>query len=382
MSGSLAHFEVIARDGEARLSTLRTRSGEVDLPAFMPVGTGAAVKALAPDEVRAAGYGLVLANTYHLILRPGVEVVQRAGGIASFMAWDGPVLTDSGGYQVFSLADRCKVSDEGVRFRSHIDGTELSLTPEQAWSVQQRLGADVAMALDVCAPGSAARSEIARAAGQTTRWLDRTVEARAGSGPLLFGIVQGGVEQDLRLAHIEEVASRPVDGIALGGLSVGEDVDRTLETVRGAAPRMPASLPRYLMGMGTPADILAAVASGIDLFDCVLPTRNARNGQVFTSRGRYSIKWSCWKENAEPLDPGCACPVCRTFDRRYLRHLFVAGEMLGARLLTLHNLTYYGALLGAIRRAIRDGRFDEFHRSVLEGHEEGPGGAPDREGQT
>ncbi len=377
MAGSHTHFEVRARDGEARRSTLSTRSGAVELPAFMPVGTAAAVKALTPAEVRDAGFGLVLANTYHLMLRPGVDVVQGAGGIGRFMAWDGPVLTDSGGYQVFSLASRCVVGEGGVRFQSHIDGTALSLTPEEAYDVQCRLGTDVAMALDECPPGGAGEDVVEDACARTTRWLDRTLQVRREDGPLLFGIAQGGVDEALRLAHVEQVASRPVDGLALGGLSVGEDMDLTRHVVSLAAPHMDPARPRYLMGMGTPEDILHAVGSGIDLFDCVLPTRNARNGQAFTSRGRYSIKWSCWREDAGPLDPDCGCPVCRTFDRRYLRHLFVAGEMLSARLLTLHNVSYYGRLMARIREAVAEGRLERLRAETLEGYERGPGGRPD-----
>ena len=376
MSRDGHRFEVLARDGEARRSTLTTRSGAVELPAFMPVGTAAAVKALSPAEVRDAGFGMVLANTYHLMLRPGVDVVERAGGIGRFMAWDGPVLTDSGGYQVFSLASRCRIDEQGVTFRSHIDGSPLSLTPEDAYDVQHRLGADVAMALDVCPSGRAGADEIAGACERTTRWLDRTVEARREDGPLLFGIAQGGVDETRRTEHIEEVSGRPVDGVALGGLSVGEDVERTREMV-ALASRMDPDRPRYLMGMGTPEDILHAVGSGIDLLDCVLPTRNARNGQVFTSRGRYSIKWSCWREDAGPLDPECGCPVCSTFDRRYLRHLFVAGEILSARLLTLHNLTYYGTLMARVREAVGEGRLDRLRTEMMEEYGRGPGGRPD-----
>ena len=373
-SGSM--LEILARDGEARLGVLHTPSGDVDLPAFMPVGTAAAVKGLTPDEVRSAGFGLLLANTYHLVLRPGVDVVERAGGIARFMSWRGPVLTDSGGYQILSLAHRCKVSEEGVRFQSHIDGSPVSLTPEEAYSAQLRLGADVAMALDVCLPSASARPDLASAASRTTRWLERTLAVREPA-PLLFGIVQGGVDEDLRLAHLAEIASLPVDGVALGGLSVGEDLDLTHRLISAVAPRMPAASPRYLMGMGRPEDILHAVRSGIDLFDCVLPTRNARNGQVFTSVGRYSIKWSAWRDDSLPLDPACSCPACRSFDRRYLRHLFVSGEILSARLLTLHNLTHYASLMAGIRSAIRSARLDDFARETLEGYARGPGAAPD-----
>ncbi len=372
-------FRILATDGEARLSRLSLGGRAVDLPAFMPVGTVAAVKTLTPSEVRGAGFGLVLANTYHLLVRPGVDVVERAGGIARFMAWDGPVLTDSGGFQVFSLADRCKVTEEGVRFSSHVDGTPLALTPEQAYGVQRRLGADVAMALDVCPPGRAGRDEVARAAQRTTRWLDRTIPSRKDGGPLLFGIAQGGVFEDLRLAHVAEVGSRPVDGVALGGFSVGEDQDSTRETIAVAAPRMPADRPRYLMGMGRPVDIVHAVAAGIDLFDCVLPTRNARNGQAFTSEGRLSVKWARFREDPAPLDPSCECPVCRTFDRRYLRHLWVAGEMLCARLLSLHNLTYYGTLMASIRSAIAQGGLSVLARTIAAASEAGPAPEPGEE---
>jgi queuine tRNA-ribosyltransferase len=368
MSGTKSAFEVIATDGGARLSKLTLAGGPVALPAFMPVGTAAAVKSLTPDEVRGAGFGLVLANTYHLMLRPGVDVVENAGGIASFMAWEGPVLTDSGGYQVFSLADRCKVTEDGASFRSHIDGAALTLTPETAYDVQRRLGTDVAMALDVCPPGRAGRDVVAAACERTTRWLDRTIRSRVEGGPLVFGIAQGGVMEDLRLSHLGQVASRPVDGVALGGLSVGEDIEKTWQVIAASGPAMPADRPRYLMGMGRPEDILHAVGCGIDMFDCVMPTRSARHGQVFSSQGRYSIKLSRLKQDAEPLDPQCDCPVCKTFERRYLRHLFVAGETLGARLLTLHNLSYYGSLMRGIRDAIPAGNLDSFARSVIEGY--------------
>lgn len=319
----MGHFEVMATSGLARRSVLGLGAHSVELPAFMPVGTAAAVKSLTASEVREAGFELVLSNTYHLMLRPGVDTVQKAGGIARFMAWDGPVLTDSGGYQVFSLARRCKVTEQGVTFRSHIDGSALELTPESAYEVQRRMGTDVAMVLDVCPPGDAAPREIVDACERTTRWLDRALRARTQGGPLVFGICQGGTDLGLRADHLASVASRPVDGVALGGLSVGEDIERTWEVVARVAPDMPALRPRYLMGMGRPQDILHAVSCGVDLFDCVMPTRSARHGQAFTSRGTVSVKLARFKDDSGPLDPGCGCPVCRTYEMRYIRHLFV-----------------------------------------------------------
>ncbi|MFW6052013.1 MAG: tRNA guanosine(34) transglycosylase Tgt [Myxococcota bacterium] len=350
-------FEVGGRDGAARTGRFTTPRAVVETPAFMPVGTQATVKGLTPAEVRSTGARLVLANTYHLWLRPGAERVHRLGGVQRFMAWDGAVLTDSGGYQVFSLADTRKIDDDGVTFRSHLDGALLRLTPEEAMRVQALLGSDVAMVLDECPPGGATRDEVERAVRRTSAWATRCLAAPAAPGQARFGIVQGGVFEDLRRAHLEEIAPMPFDGIALGGFSVGEPVATMHELLHVLVPRMPADRPRYLMGVGTPYDLIAAVGAGIDLFDCVLPTRNARNGQAFTWHGRVNLRQARHADDDAPLDPACDCPTCRTHSRAYLRHLFKAGEMLGPRLLTLHNLSLYGALMRAARAAIAEARY-------------------------
>jgi len=355
-----------ATDGEARTGSLETPSGSVPLPAFMPVGTRAAVKAVDPDEVRASGAAILLGNTYHLMLRPGEEPIRRAGGLARFMGWHGPTLTDSGGFQVFSLAERVKITDDGVVFSSHIDGTRIELTPERAVQVQGALGSDVAMALDECPPGDAPRDEVERAIARTTAWAGRQLAVERPAGQALFGIVQGGVHVDLRLAHLDELAPLGFDGIALGGLSVGEPIEEMYRVLAEVAPRMPGDRPRYLMGVGTPEDILEAIGFGVDMFDCVLPTRNARNGQAFVHGGRINIKQARYAEDPSALDPQCDCPCCARFDRRYLRHLFMAGEMLSARLLTLHNLHHYGALMRGARDAIAAGTFAAFRRAWLE----------------
>jgi queuine tRNA-ribosyltransferase len=358
-------FRISATDGRARTGALETAHGEVPLPAFMPVGTRAAVKAVDPDEVRGSGASILLGNTYHLMLRPGEEVIRRAGGLARFMGWHGPTLTDSGGFQAFSLGERVRISDQGVVFASHLDGTRLALTPERAAEVQAAIGADIAMALDECAPGEAGRDAVARAMARTTAWARRQLVVPRPAGQALFGIVQGGTHEDLRLAHIEELAGLPFDGLALGGLSVGEPVPEMYRVLHAVAHLLPADRPRYLMGVGTPADILEASECGVDMFDCVLPTRNARNGQAFVRGGRINIKQARYAEDALPLDPGCACPCCSRFERRYLRHLFLAGEMLASRLLTLHNLHHFGTLMAGIREAITAGRLADFKRDWL-----------------
>ena len=358
-------FTVRSVDGEARAGAIRTPHGEVPTPAFMPVGTRAAVKAVDPEEVRASGAAILLGNTYHLMLRPGEELIRRAGGLAAFMGWRGPTLTDSGGFQIFSLAARVKIADEGVVFSSHVDGARIELTPERAIAVQAALGSDIAMALDECPPGDAPREVVERAIARTTLWARRQIGAPRAAGQALFGIVQGGTHVDLRLAHLAELAAMPFDGMALGGLSVGEPVPEMYRVLAEVAPAMPASRPRYLMGVGTPADILEAIGHGVDMFDCVLPTRNARNGQAFVRGGRINIKQAQYAEDPGPLEEGCACPCCARFERRYLRHLFLAGEMLVARLLTIHNLHHFGALMRGAREAIAAGRFAELKRSWL-----------------
>jgi queuine tRNA-ribosyltransferase len=354
------------QDGQARAGVLRTRRGEVLTPTFMPVGTQGVVKTLTPGEVEATGARIVLANTYHLWLRPGPDVVAAQGGLHSFMKWRHPILTDSGGYQAFSLADRRTLSDDGFVFQSHLDGSKHHLTPEEAMRVQGLLGADIAMQLDVCPPGGAPREEVEAAVAQTTRWARRCLAARRDE-QAVFGIVQGGLHADLRRQHTEELAALAFDGLALGGFSVGEPIDEMHRVVAEVAPHLPIERPRYLMGVGTPRDLVLAIGSGIDMFDCVLPTRNARNGQAITRRGPLSIKQAQYRQDGLPLDEHCGCPCCQGgYSRAYLRHLFIAGEMLVLRLLTQHNLFTYGLLVAEAREAILGGRFEAFARAWLE----------------
>ena len=359
-------FTITCTDYRARAGIISTPAGDIPTPVFMPVGTAGVIKNLTPEEVRSAGAHIILANTYHLILRPGIDIIERAGGINRFMGWDGPVLTDSGGFQVFSLGRMRKISEEGVSFNSHIDGAPLFLTPESVLGTQKRIRSTIAMPLDVCPPGGCPRSELIEAVGLTTRWLDRTLAGRDEESPSLFGIFQGGSDMELRRRHLEEIGARDVDGVAMGGLSVGEAREATCETVETIAPMMPAEKPRYLMGMGKPEDILHAISCGVDMFDCVFPTRSGRHGLVLTSRGSYSIRWNRWQEDGEPLEADCECPVCRKFDRRYLRHLFKSGEALGGRLLTMHNLTFYFGLLQRARNAIMCYKFDTFMCKVMD----------------
>ncbi len=359
-------FEVIATDKEARCGRVVTPHGEVPTPAFMPVGTRAAVRAVDPEEVRASGASILLGNTYHLMLRPGHDLIARAGGLAAFMGWHGPTLTDSGGYQVFSLGERVKISDDGVVFSSHIDGTREELTPERAIAIQSALGSDIAMVLDECPPGTASREDVIRATDRTTAWARKQVAQPRPEGQALFGIVQGGIHTDLRLDHLDALRSLGFDGLALGGLSVGEPIEDMYRVVSEVALKMPADKPRYLMGVGTPEDLLEVIDNGIDMFDCVMPTRHARNGQAFVRGGRVNIKQAQYAEDPRPLEPGCTCPCCARFERRYLRHLFMVGEMLVSRLLTMHNLHHYGALTAGARDAIREGRFAEFKRGWKE----------------
>lgn len=363
-------FEIEAVDGEARAGLISTPAGEIPTPVFMPVGTAGVVKNLTPSDVRAAGARIILANTYHLILRPGIDIIARAGGIGKFMGWDGPVLTDSGGYQVFSLSRIRKIEQQGVRFSSHVDGAPVFLSPESVLETQKRLKSTIAMPLDVCPGAEAERGALEEAASLTTRWLDRTLAARDGESPALFGIFQGGTDIELRRRHLEEVAARDVDGVAMGGLSVGEERGKRLEVISAVVPLMPPGRPRYLMGMGKPEEILPAISRGVDMFDCVFPTRGAHHGLVFSFKGSYSIRHSRWKEDPGPLDPGCACEVCKKFDRRYLRHIYVCGETLAGRLLSLHNLNFYFSLLEHAREAIVCYKFDEFLKRTLQGMEE------------
>jgi queuine tRNA-ribosyltransferase len=363
---------VTARDGEARAGLLTTPHGEVATPTFMPVGTQGTVKTLTPEEVAATGARIVLGNTYHLWLRPGPEVVAQGGGLHGFTRWPHVMLTDSGGFQAFSLAERRTASDDGFVFRSHLDGSRRELSPEVAMRVQGLLGADIAMQLDVCPPGDAPRTEIELACRTTTRWAARCLAAKA-PGQAVFGIVQGGTDASLRVAHAEELAALPFDGLALGGFSVGEPITKMHETLSAIAPRLDPERPRYLMGVGTPGDLIRAIGAGVDMFDCVLPTRNARNGQALTRTGKIVIKQARYKADTSPLDPGCPCPTCAAgYSRAYLRHLYLAGEILVLRLFSAHNLHLYGQLTAEARAAIAEGRYAAFARAWLDGSEGAP----------
>lgn len=358
-------FKEVARDGDARAGVFTTPRAVIETPTFMPVGTQGSVKSQTPDEVAATGARMILANTYHLWLRPTAERVRHFGGIQRFMRWPHAMLTDSGGYQVFSLAALRKIDDDGVSFRSHLDGSAHRLTPEESMRVQALLGADVAMVLDECPPGGAERSIIENAMRRTTAWAKRCVVAPAAEGQSRFGIVQGATHVDLRLRHLEEIAALPFDGIALGGFSVGEPIPEMYRAMSEVAPKLPTDKPRYVMGVGTPYDLLHGIGAGVDLFDCVLPTRNARNGQALTWHGRVNMKQSRHRDDESALDPLCDCPVCKTYSRGYLRHMFVAAEMLGPRLLSQHNLHFYAALTRAARIAIVAGRYGDFAKESV-----------------
>jgi queuine tRNA-ribosyltransferase len=347
-------FTLTHRDGAARRGVLELAHGRVDTPAFMPVGTYGAVKGVAPDEVAASGAQILLGNTFHLWLRPGLEVIARHGGLHRFMGWDRPILTDSGGFQVFSLGALRKISEEGVQFASPVNGDRLFLTPEESMRIQQVLDSDIAMAFDECTPYPASEAQAAASMRLSMRWARRSRDAWT-SGNALFGIVQGGMYEPLREESLAALAAIGFDGYALGGLSVGEPKEERSRIVAHIVPRMPADRPRYLMGMGTPEDIVEAVAAGIDMFDCVLPTRNARNGWLFTRSGDLKIRNARYRDDTAPLDPDCRCPTCRHFTRGYLYHLQKTNEMLGARLNTLHNLHYYQVLMRELREAIEAG---------------------------
>jgi queuine tRNA-ribosyltransferase len=360
-------FEVLTSDGAARRGRLHTARGVVDTPMFMPVGTLGTVKSVTPDELREAGAQIVLANTYHLMLRPGPELVRELGGLHRFMAWDGPILTDSGGFQVFSLARLRKISEAGVEFRSPRDGSLHVLSPERAIEVQQALGADIIHPLDECLASPADHTTAARSLELTLRWAERAkaAHARGPGGQALFGIVQGGAWTDLRERAAAAVVGLGFDGYAIGGMAVGEPKPLMYELTEAVATRLPAAQPRYLMGVGKPEDLVEAVARGVDLFDCVLPTRNARNGQCFTADGPVTIKQARYARDPRPLQEDCACYACRQFTRAYLRHLFMAEELLAYRLLTVHNLHFFLGLMAAMRDAIARGVFRPFRAGFL-----------------
>jgi queuine tRNA-ribosyltransferase len=349
-----------------RIGRFTTSHGAVSTPVFMPVGTQATVKTLSPEDLESIGAEIILSNTYHLFLRPGHELVRDFGGLHGFMGWRRPVLTDSGGFQVFSLAELRKVTDEGVTFQSHIDGgAKHFITPEYAVEIQEALGADIIMAFDECIPYPATRDYAEESLERTHRWAKRCREAKKETGQALFGIVQGGMYPDLRKRSAETLVDIGFDGYAVGGLSVGETKPLMYEMLEAVVPSLPVEQPRYLMGVGTPEDLVEGVDRGIDMFDCVMPTRNARNGTFFTSFGKLVIRNSRYERDRDPLDPNCRCYTCRTFSRAYLRHLFNAGEVLALRLGTIHNLTFYLDLMCQIRSSIELGRFREFKREFL-----------------
>lgn len=351
-------------DGGARAAvmTLPGASGsgiEIKTPMFMPVGTAGTVKSLTTDEVESMGYRLILGNTYHLYLRPGHERVEKLGGLHRFMNWkSGALLTDSGGFQVFSLAKLNQISSDGVQFKSHLDGSTHFFTPELSMAIQKSLGSDIVMAFDQCPPFEATKDQVALALERTFSWAKRGLAAPLKPHQQRFGIIQGGLHEDLRAVSMDQITSLPYDGFALGGLSIGEPPAMMHQMVRFAAPKMPENKPRYLMGVGRPEDLVEAVRAGIDLFDCVMPTRNARNGQLFTSQGKINIGNAQYQEDASPLDPNCDCSVCKSYSKAYLRHLYVSGEILSARLNSFHNLYFYQRLCSQMRNAILENVFD------------------------
>jgi queuine tRNA-ribosyltransferase len=365
-------FSVTARAGAARLGRLTTAHGEVETPAFMPVGTYGTVKAMTPEELTGLGAQIVLGNTFHLMLRPGSAVIAAHGGLHRFMHWERPILTDSGGFQVFSLESLRRISEEGVRFRSPIDGREVRLTPEDSMDVQRALRSDIAMALDDCTAHPATEAEARESMERSMRWAARSHahyhRAQTGAPPGgLFGIVQGGMHVPLRLASLEMLLRLDWSGLAVGGLAVGESEEERLRVLEGLVPHMPADRPRYLMGVGRPEDIVAAVLRGIDLFDCVIPTRHARNGHLFTASGVINIRNSIYQEDLGPVDAACTCYTCRNYTRAYLRHLDRCNEILGSRLNTLHNLHFYLRLMRELRAAMAAGQLESWARGFLSG---------------
>ena len=385
-------FKVEAQDGAARAGVITTRRGQIETPVFMPVGTAGTVKGIRFEELESADLDakIILGNTYHLWLRPGIDVIRSVGGLHRFIGWNRALLTDSGGFQVWSLGDLRKITEEGTEFRSHVDGSRKFLSPEVSMEVQAALGSDIVMVFDECAPGQATREETVRSMELTTRWarrsrvaFDRLQEEGADTGRLdlsensgpdnrlsgrqaLFGIIQGAGHLDLRRRSLEQTVEIGFDGYAIGGLSVGEEKSVMFEVIDDIAPRMPEESPRYLMGVGTPEDLIEAVARGVDMFDCVLPTRNGRTGQAFTSRGKLNIKNAQWAKDQRPLDESCHCSVCRRHTRSYLRHLYLSGEMLASILLTHHNLAFFLDTMRGVRQSIRSGDFPKFRREFTE----------------
>jgi len=359
-------FELLCTDGAGRRGRLSFPRGTVETPAFMPVGTYGTVKAMTPEELRADGSEIILGNTFHLMLRPGTEVIRAHGDLHDFMHWEGPILTDSGGFQVFSLGALRKITEEGVTFSSPVDGSRIFLGPEESMRVQRELGSDIVMIFDECTPWPATEQQARESMELSVRWAERSKRAHGDNPAALFGIVQGGMYPHLRERSLAELQRIGFDGYAIGGLSVGEPKEEMLAVLDGLLPSMPREQPRYLMGVGKPEDIVEAVRRGVDLFDCVLPTRNARNGHLFTSEGIIRIRNSGYRMDTRPLDERCDCYTCRNYSRAYLRHLDKSGEILGARLNTIHNLHYYQSLMRGLREAIADGMLESFIRDFYE----------------
>lgn len=370
-------FELLKNDPatSARRGRLHTSHGTIETPTFMPVGTQGTVKGLLPEHVRGAGFGLILGNTYHLALRPGPDIVRLHGGLHRFMGWDGAILTDSGGFQVYSLASLRRLGDKGVEFRSHLDGSLHEFTPESVIGIEEALGSDIAMVLDVCPPSKAGKPEIERALELTTQWAERCMNARSRADQAVFGIVQGGLDLELRRQHAAAITALPFEGFAIGGLSVGEPALQMYPVAAATAARLPVDKPRYLMGVGMPPDLVRCVMGGVDMFDCVFPTRAGRTGMLLTSQGRVVIKNAQYREDLTPPDPECDCPVCRRFTKAYLRHLFLAKEILSSVLNTLHNLHFYWRLMQQVRDAVEAGTLAELAARVEAVFPPGEGGA-------
>ncbi len=346
----------------ARRGQVTTRQGTIQTPVFMPVGTQATVKAVTPENLYEMNTEIILGNTYHLFIRPGHKLIERFGGLHNFMNWKGSILTDSGGFQIFSLKDLATITEEGAAFRSHLDGSKLFLSPEDAVQVQQSLGSDIMMCLDTCIPYPATKDEVINSTNLTTRWAKRCRDAHTKREQLLFGIIQGGMHEELRKMHAEQLIDIGFDGYAIGGLSVGEEPQVMYDMTEATTPHMPKEYARYLMGVGTPQDLIEGVWRGIDMFDCVMPTRNARNGYLFTSTGRVVIKNSRYRDDMLPLDENCTCYTCRNYSRAYLRHLFVSREILSYHLNTIHNLHYYLNLMAGVRKSIEEDNFAQFRK--------------------
>jgi len=372
----MLQFELEANDSNSRAGILQTPHGTIYTPIFMPVGTQGAVKAMTPGEIKELGAEIILGNTYHLHIRPGDELIRNMGGLHKFMNWDRPILTDSGGFQIFSLAKLVKLNEEGVFFRSHLDGRQKKITPEISIAIQQNLGSTITMCLDQCLKLPATRQDIERSIALTANWARRSKEASSNGSVIcgeqaLFGIVQGGAELDLREKSLEQMLGIGFDGYGIGGLSVGETKEEMYSVAHHISPKMPAERPRYLMGVGDPEDLLEGIDAGVDMFDCVMPTRNARNGSLFTSRGKISIKQSRYKEDSAALDPDCICSTCKNYSRAYLRHLFKSNEILGMRLNTFHNLFFYLSLVKQAREAIKGKSFLKFKKAFLYKYQSG-----------